>query len=60
MKRIKFNSMKKEEILGRLKNKFIVLNEFVLFLIRGGKINWIGGYLRLILLCFNWKFLVYN
>lgn len=60
MKRIKFNSMKKEEILGRPKNKFIAPNEPVLLLTRGGKTNWTGGYLRPIPLCLNWKPLVYN
>lgn len=60
MKRVKFNSLKKEEVLGRSKNKFIAPKEPVLLLTRGGKTKRDGGYLRPIPLCLNQKSLVYN
>lgn len=43
MKRVKFNSLKKEEVLGRSKNKFIAPKEPVLLLTRGGKTKRDGG-----------------
>lgn len=58
--KVKFSSMKKEEILGKPKSKFLVPKEPVLLLTRGGKTNCTGEYLRPIPLYLNWNSLVCN
>lgn len=50
--KVKFSSMKKEEILDRPKSKFIVPKEPVLLLTKGGKTNYTGRYLKPIPLYF--------
>lgn len=53
--KIKFSSIKKEENLGKTKSKWIAPKEPALFLVRGGKTNWTGGYLRPFSICLNLK-----